>query len=64
MTARRDRNRATRRTAEAFAGSYRCPDCSADSRLTEHTPGIYLLEVAHDPTCPLLAAMTADGEDA
>lgn len=29
-----------------------CPDCDAHSRLIEHTPGIYTLEIHHDDTCP------------
>jgi hypothetical protein len=42
--------------AVAFARSYSCPDCSSDQQLLEEGNGLYVLEVAHDPTCPWLAA--------
>ena len=32
-----------------------CPDCRADVSVTKHG-GVYVLTVAHDPTCPMLAA--------
>jgi hypothetical protein len=57
MTRRRDRNRDARR-ALAFAASYTCPDCHADKRLSEQAPGVYLLDVAHDETCPAYRAMS------
>ena len=60
MTLRRDRNRGVRRAlAEQFAGAYRCPDCHAEKALTEHRPGVFVIEVAHDATCPLFAQMDA-----
>lgn len=29
-----------------------CPDCNADSALTEMAPGVFTLVVRHDDTCP------------
>jgi hypothetical protein len=37
--------------------AYACPDCSADTRLTEEAPGVYVLTVEHDDTCPTYRAM-------
>lgn len=37
---------------------YECPDCNADTRLVQIAPGVLVLEVAHDDTCPQLAART------
>lgn len=37
---------------------YECPDCDADTRLTQQHPGLYTLAVFHDPTCPAYGAMT------
>lgn len=31
-----------------------CSDCDADAELTEVSPGVLVLEVRHDPTCPWL----------
>ncbi|WP_029150098.1 hypothetical protein [Microbacterium indicum] len=45
----------TRDQVAAAAGFPRkgdCPDCDADSRLVETAPGVYLLEIHHDDTCP------------
>lgn len=36
----------------------RCPDCDSDvGELVEESPGLFVLEVAHDPTCPLWQRM-------
>lgn len=51
---RRDR----RRAAEAFARGFRCPDCASDTALEEAAPGVYVLEVHHDETCPAYTAIT------
>lgn len=51
MTVRRERNR-DRRLAATFAASYRCPDCNATTALNEAAPGLLVLEVQHDETCP------------
>lgn len=52
MTIRRERNRDARRAALAIAARYRCPDCDATTALTEAAPGVLVLDVAHDETCP------------
>lgn len=38
---------------------YQCPDCDSTSQLVEQAPRIYTLTVAHDDTCPWLAAYEA-----
>lgn len=43
--------------AAAFADAYRCPDCASTSELTERTPGVFVLAVAHDLTCPSFRRM-------
>ncbi|MDP9093406.1 MAG: hypothetical protein M3N95_10835 [Actinomycetota bacterium] len=58
MTKRRDRNHDARRLAAAFGHDYRCPDCHARKNLTEHTPGVFVLDIEHDATCPTYRAMT------
>jgi hypothetical protein len=56
MTRRRERNRDARRVAaQLFADNYVCPDCLAAKQLTEDAPGVFVLTVAHDSTCPELA---------
>ncbi len=49
---RRARRQARDDRAQAFAEQYQCPDCHADTRLTEQASGVFELLVAHDPTCP------------
>lgn len=44
--------RLNRRVRHAWA----CPDCDADTRMVMMSPGVYKLEVLHDPTCPWLRA--------
>jgi len=34
--------------------SYECPDCASEAQLVQVTPGVYVLEVRHDDTCPQL----------
>jgi len=43
----------------AFANSYRCPDCTADTELVNPSPSVFVLNVRHDTTCPAYAAMCA-----
>lgn len=43
--------------ATAYAGAYCCPDCASVSELTERAPGVFVLAVAHDDTCPTLRRM-------
>lgn len=43
--------------AEAYAADYCCPDCDSRTELTERTPGVFVLAVAHDATCPALRRM-------
>lgn len=39
----------------AIADGYECPDCCADTELIQVSPGMHVLEVRHDNTCPELA---------
>jgi len=64
MTNRRQRR--TRRLeatpgarVRAFANSYRCPDCLADTELINPSTNVYVLNVRHDMSCPSYAAMCA-----
>lgn len=57
MTRRRDRNRDARQAALQIAADYRCPDCQSEQTLTEPRPGVLMLNVAHDTTCPAYRAM-------
>ncbi len=43
--------------AAAYADAYHCPDCSSTSDLVEQAPGVFVLVVAHDETCPTLRRM-------
>ncbi len=55
----RAQRRAARRTppaVAAYASSYECPDCDADSELSVDDLGIWHLTIRHDSTCPWLAA--------
>jgi hypothetical protein len=45
-----------RQIASAFA-DYHCPDCLSEQSLVEHGPGVLLLGVRHDETCPSYRAM-------
>lgn len=66
-------NRAQRRQAarrqripdsvQHFATSYVCPDCDADTNLVEEPDGVFILNVAHDTTCPSYGAMTRPKEN-
>ena len=38
-----------------------CPDCCADTELVQSTPGVHVLEVRHDETCPAYRSMRRDG---
>ncbi|MDQ3477406.1 MAG: hypothetical protein M3492_14060 [Actinomycetota bacterium] len=35
-----------------------CDDCDAYQTITQQTPGVYLLNVWHDDSCPELLRMT------
>ncbi len=41
----------------ALERAARCPDCDSRARLTAYTPGVLILEVRHDDTCPTYRAM-------
>jgi hypothetical protein len=60
MTIRRRRNSDARRIALVLAAGYRCPDCDAETHLDEDAPGVMVLDVEHDPTCPAYTAMTSE----
>ncbi len=34
-----------------------CEDCPAEQELREIRPGLHLLEIKHDPTCPFYRAL-------
>ena len=36
-----------------------CEDCSAQQELSEVEPGVWVLEVRHDPTCPTYRRIVA-----
>ena len=42
-----------REMARVFGDMLHCPDCDSDAEMVEHVPGVWLLEVAHESTCPL-----------
>jgi hypothetical protein len=48
---------AGRQLAREYAADYRCPDCLSEQELVEHSPGVMVLEVRHDETCPSYRAM-------
>lgn len=59
---REQRRRAARRAkgtqlAHQVAAGYQCPDCNADTQLVEDEPGVFILAVFHDETCPAYTAM-------
>jgi hypothetical protein len=57
-TARREAKQAVgRQMAREYAADYRCPDCLSEQSLVEHSPGVMVLEVRHDQTCPSYRAM-------
>lgn len=39
-----------------------CPDCRPDTELAQPHPGIYVLTVLHDETCPWFAARRRERE--
>lgn len=60
---REERRRAARaqRATELprqIADAYKCPDCNVDRRLVQDSPGVFVLRVLHDDTCPAYRAMT------
>jgi len=34
-----------------------CPDCCAETELVQPSPGVHVLEVRHDETCPTYRSM-------
>jgi hypothetical protein len=43
-------------TGERIPGG--CHDCDAYQVVTEEAPGVFVLQVHHDPGCPFLAGVT------
>lgn len=54
---RRAKRQGGQQLAHAYADDYACPDCLSEASLVEHAPGVMLLEVRHDDTCPTYRAM-------
>ena len=52
-------NNVTRLLAQAMTDSRvaACEDCIARKELTEIRPGLFTLEIKHDPTCPFFRAL-------
>jgi len=50
--------------ALAIADGYECPDCNADTELVEVSPGVAVLEVRHNDTCPTYRSMQGDDHHA
>ncbi len=44
-------------TGQRLAGG--CDDCNAEQVLAEHAPGVFVLEIRHDPTCPTYQRIVA-----
>jgi len=40
-----------------------CPDCCADTELVQPSPGVHILEVRHDETCPTYRSMQGGRHD-
>ncbi|OAV78096.1 hypothetical protein [Dietzia sp. 111N12-1] len=38
-----------------------CPDCDSETRFVTHAPGVYVMEIHHDDTCPDYIARRARG---
>lgn len=38
-----------------------CDDCDSETRFVTHAPGVYVMEIHHDETCPDYIARTARG---
>lgn len=36
---------------------YECPDCNVDTGLVEVSPGVLVIQVYHDDTCPTFLRM-------
>ena len=36
--------------------AYHCPDCASTSQIVTVSPGVFVMQVAHDSTCPWLAS--------
>lgn len=45
--------------AVCFARAYRCPDCTARTRLDVDAFGVHHLTVIHEDTCPWLSTREA-----
>jgi hypothetical protein len=47
-------------TADSFARHYRCHDCRSITKLRPGPqPNVKIIEVLHDPTCPVLAGQVS-----
>lgn len=62
MSRRRDHNRDARRATLRRAAlqeiaKLQCPDCNSEQTLTEPQPGVTIVSVAHDSTCPRYRAI-------
>jgi hypothetical protein len=59
----RPRNAPAIRGARALAERYACGYCTARTRAAHAVPGVLLLDVFHDETCPVLRGQVSDGPD-
>jgi hypothetical protein len=49
--------------ARKIADRYRCGHCAARMRTAQVAPGVLLLDVFHDGTCPVLRGQVGSGPD-
>lgn len=59
----RPRNDSAIRAARALAGRYECGHCAARTRAEHAAPGVLLLDVFHDETCPVLRGQVSSRPD-
>jgi hypothetical protein len=61
---KRIQNQRRRHHRADLVAATRCPDCDSEVTTVEVEPGMFCVEVAHDETCPWLAAFAARGGSA
>ncbi|MCV7222960.1 hypothetical protein [Mycolicibacterium elephantis] len=58
---RRERRQHVPANVRALAAAKRCPDCLSTVDPIQMRPGLWIVEVRHDQTCPTLANLRARG---